>query len=458
MSTNSTIIAKYLSNVFHIELSERVRLFETLNTDDKFPEIYSIFVHEYWHYLLNLSTTVRIREFTLWYQLFPILSRLLQVEKNGDVDSTQLTIEDKELLEEIGELYLSYANFGISYESDDDILDFKIVGEITSVELNLTLKGKDVPFKEARVEISVSTVNGVEPGILIVNNDCVEESVANSVEIMIFPNGKKNALIPYHFLLKMSEYFNGYQLSHLEIASIGTLSLLTTNPALSLNQLFKDYREYRKKLSIEESINKLAENVRPLYDQICNTIISDIDDILRVYENRHPAYQALAFIREKIIKAMFFRKKDLLFELSPFKKNSLNFEKLQYLILEVFKSCDVIQLNSGDEHQVMRDEIKSFETENMEIDGQSVPISFLMQLMDCQLNFFRAHWALYTMRSSETSETKCSFYNTCNLQCRLNTPEICEKTPWKTFVRDGEKCVYSHAVSTLMGLTKLKPN
>ena len=457
MNINSTAIAKYLSNVFHIELSEKVRPFEILNSDPSFQEVYAIFVHEYWHYLLNLSTAVRIRDLTLWYQLFPILSRTLQVEQNGEVDLSQLSKDDKILVEEIGDLYLSYANSGFTYEGEDEILDFEIIGEIKSVDQKLTLRGKPVPFKEANVEISLITAKGIVHSLLVINSDYIEESIANSVEMMINPDGKENELFPYHFLLKMSKFFNGVELSHLEIASIGTLSLLTTNPALSLSQIFRDYCKYREKFTIDEALNQLSENIKPIYKEICNTITTDIEEILRVYQERHPAYQALNFIKEKISQAIVYREEKLLFELSPFKNNSLNIEKLQFLMVKLFKCCDVIQLNQGDENQIKRDELISFEKENIVIDGQEVPISFLMQVINCQLNFFRAHWAIFAMQSSERAETKCPFYNVCDLSCRVNSPEICAKTPWKTFLRDGEKCPYSHAVSTLLGLTKLKP-
>ena len=59
---------------------------------------------------------------------------------------------------------------------------------------------------------------------------------------MIYNSSKKKPTIPYYTLSKISEYFNnGIALSNYEQACIGTLSLLTTNPALALNGLFKDY-------------------------------------------------------------------------------------------------------------------------------------------------------------------------------------------------------------------------
>ena len=59
------ILAKYFSNVFHIELSEKVKIFGKEKDHTITNETYSIFVHEYWHYLLNISTSVRIRDFSL---------------------------------------------------------------------------------------------------------------------------------------------------------------------------------------------------------------------------------------------------------------------------------------------------------------------------------------------------------------------------------------------------------
>lgn len=179
-------------------------------------------------------------------------------------------------------------------------------------------------------------------------------------------------------------------------------------------------------------------------------------EILRVYENRHPAYQAIDFIKEKIEKAIYFRSRDILFELTPFKNNQVNHESLSKIIFEIFKPCDVIQKINGDFEEIERDIIKSFETEQIEIDNQQIYPSFLMQVINCQLNYFKAHWALHNLMDSRLAEDKCPYFTSCGLKCRIETPDICLKTPWKTFVKNGEKCAYSHAVSTLIGLTKLK--
>jgi hypothetical protein len=452
------MFARYLSNVFHIELSKEVRFFETKREDENFAEVYSIFAHEYWHYLLNISTTVRLRDFTFWYQQFPILSSALQFEQNGEVDVSELTSNDKNLASELGELYVSYANCGIKYEGDEveDYLDYKTSNEIVEVDLDLTLKGEVVPFKEAQVEITVTTNSGEIPGILIINTDYIEESVANSIEMMICDTGKETPILPYHFLLKLSEYFTGAQLSHFEIASIGTLSLLTENPARYLNSLFKDYHEFRQTLDIEKSLEKLAETIKPIYEQICKVILSDLDDILRVYKKRHPSYQAIKFIKEKVVKGMIFRNKSLLFELTPFKNNTLNQAKLDDLILDYFKPCDVIQLKDGHEDKIMRDEIRSFETDEIKVDEQLVAASYLMQVMSCQLDFFKAHWGIYALFNSGIAESKCPFYSVCDLDCRKLTPEICANKPWKSYLKDGEKCAYAFAVGNLIGFSSFK--
>lgn len=451
------ILAKYFSNVFHIELSEKVKLFGNEIDPKVTNETYAIFVHEYWHYLLNISTSVRIRDFSLWYQLFPIFSRTLTVDNNGESDTTTLTEEDKKLLEEIGDLYITYSECGFSISEDEEMIDFKVISDIISEDTDLTLKGIKVPFKNGKIKVEITTNTKKYEDYLYINNDFIDESIANSIERMIDNVGKKNPITPYYTLSKISEYFNnGASLSYYELACIGTLSLLTTNPALSLNGLFKDYIILKKNNTINDSVTILCNTIKPLFEEICTTIMSDMEEILRIYENRHPAYQAINFIKEKIEKAIYFRSRNLLFELTPFKNNIVNHQALSKIIFEIFKPCDVIQKTNGDFLEIERDIIKSFELEQIEIDNQLIYPSFLMQVINCQLNYFKAHWAIHNLMDSRLAEEKCPYFSTCGLKCRTETPDICLKAPWKTFIKNGEKCAYSHAVSTLIGLTKLK--
>mgnify|MGYP006156532333 FL=1 len=74
------------------------------------------------------------------------------IESNGDSDTSNLTKEDKDLLEEIGELYITYAESGFSISQDEDIVDFKVISEVVAEETNLTLKGLAVPFKNGKIK------------------------------------------------------------------------------------------------------------------------------------------------------------------------------------------------------------------------------------------------------------------------------------------------------------------
>lgn len=454
---NKEVFAQYFSNVFHMELSENIKLFVDDPTYQITKEDYAVFIHEYWHYLLNISTMVRIRDFSLHYQIFPIFSKTLLVECNGESDTSVLTQEDNELLSEIGELFFAYSDGGF-VKSSKEMIDFRVISEILSEDLNLTLQGKKVPFKKGKVKVEVTTSQGLYEDYLYINNSFIDESIANSIECMISNSSKTNPVLPYYILAKISEFFNnGTALNNYEIACIGTLSLLTTNSALTLNGLFKDYIHLKKKHTIDDSIKILCDCLKPKVKNTFSLIIADIDEILRVYENRAPVYQAIELIKSKVEMALSLRNNDLLFELVPFRNNVIDTESLENLVFQIIKPCPVTQKKDGDLSHIKRDEFRLFENYTIMIDGQSVPSSFLMQVINCQLNYFKAHWAIFTLLDSRLAEETCPYFTVCDLECRVVTPDICLKKPWKTFIRNGEKCAYSHAVSTLIAHTRLKP-
>ncbi|WP_422091654.1 hypothetical protein [Tenacibaculum ovolyticum] len=453
-----TILAKYLSNIFHIELSENVQIFNK-NNDQKFStESYSVFVHEYWHYLLNISTSARLGDFSMWYQLFSIFSRTLTEEGDGTSVTSELTTEDKKLLEEIGDLYIEQNQGCIIDLGDIEVKDFNIISEITSVENELTLKGIKVPYKQSKVKIDILTSEGKRLNKeLYINNDFIDESIANCIEKIIFDNDNPPPKIPYLILEKLSEYYNnGSALSKFELAHLGTLSLLTTNPPLSLNSIFKDYIEYRENNDIESSLEYIFNLIKPLFLEISGVILTDMNEILKVYENREPAYQAIKFLIEKIEKAIYFRNKNLVFELAPFRNNTVNYEKLNILLYEAFKPCDIIQKVVGDEETLERDFIKSFETQPIQISNHFIYPSFLMQLISCQLHYFKAHWTIHGLMDTRIANDTCPFFTTCNLTTRTETPNICRNKPWESLIKNGENCVYGHAVANLVGHSKLK--
>ncbi|MEL1245292.1 hypothetical protein AAEO56_13530 [Flavobacterium sp. DGU11] len=450
------ILARYFSNVFLIGLSPSVNIFNR-KIDEEIPvKEYSIFTHEYWHFLMNISTTVRVRDFALFYQLFPIFSKTLTEEGNGMSDTSVLTAEDKILLSQINDMFIAYNEGGIDNPEELEINNFRIVSEVLGEDAHLTLRDCKVPFKRSKVKIEFDTPQGISQKYMYLNSDYIEESIANSIEKIIYDDGDSIPEIPYLMLSKLSAYFNGEPLSNYELACIGTLSLLTTNPALSLNSLFKDYKALRGFHTMQESIDRLSDEIKPIFSQISNIILEDLISILKVYENREPSYQAIKRVYEKIEMCLYYRERDLLFELNAFRNNILNKEILNYLVFKMVNPCDVLQERQGDENLVNRDFIKSFETDNIKVNSHDVLPYFLNQIMNCQLNYLKAHWAMFALMDSRIATSKCPYYTVCDLPNRIINTDRCLNKPWENFVKNGDNCVYGHAVGNLVGISGLK--
>jgi hypothetical protein len=180
---NQTIQGKYLSDVFLIEFPKHVKIFDKSGNSQgpKKQEDYATFIHEYWHFLMNVSTVVRFRDFSIWHQLIPIFTKTLTSNADGTAEGNNITENDKKQLDEFTELIFSYnANSFIGLKGKN-VIDFNVIGDCQIEDCNLELKGKQVPFKKVSVPVEVTTEIGKEKVLFTIGNNTIEESIANSV-------------------------------------------------------------------------------------------------------------------------------------------------------------------------------------------------------------------------------------------------------------------------------------
>ena len=450
---------KYMSDVFLIEFPEHIKVFHKSNISQgpKTQKEYSIFIHEYWHFLLNISTVVRFRDFSIWHHLIPVFSRALSKSEEFDNISEAISDNDKKILEETWDLMMTYNNDGFEGIQGKDYQDYKITGSAIYEPCDLSLFDKPIKFQKVKYPVEVQTEKGIEKGFLNIGNNAIDESIANSVETIINPGKAPSPLFLYQTLIKLSEFYNnGKRLTNYELASIGTLSFLTTNPSASLENLFNDFISIKEKSNTDQAFKVICDKIKPDFMQVASVLLHDLQNIQEVYKGREPMEQAINYIAKKIKMAIHFRLSDLLFDLKPFVGSKLNQELLNHLTFKLIIPCDVKQAFNGPDDEINRDIIKSFDLNSIKLGESYAYPSYLMQVLNCQMNYFRAHWALFTLVDSKNATSLCPYYTTCDLPDRTKNMEYCKTKPWKNYNQNKENCMYGTAISTLKGLVKLK--
>jgi len=456
-----TILGRYLSNVFLIEFPAHVKIVdkETAKINIKSPQDHATFVHEYWHFLMNVSTLARFQDFTFFQKLISILTRALLENNDGTVDSYSLSESTKEELDELTELY-SLRYFQVDYFeglTGTTVDDFKITGEFITSEVPIKIEGEEIIFNTVKIPVEAKTENGIEQGYYHLGNNTIDESIANSVEKMVFDDGTIPPAKPYLFLKKLSEYFNdGIALNNYELAALGTLSFLTHKPLLEIKGIFIIYIELKKSFTISDSLEILSSVVRPSFEEKADNFLDFLNNLQIAYEGRDLIQQAFDQVINRMLDAIKMRLDNLLFDLEAF-KNTYDEDKLDQLIEELAPSCDIKQEFEGNEDTIMRDIVMPFVLESVNVKDKQISTSFLMRVLHCQMHFFESHFALHGgfADTDKTNDSTCPYYTCCSVHYRQNQPHTCKTKPWYTYSQEGENCAYGIAIGTLMGPTEI---
>lgn len=463
MGNALTIQGKYFSDVFLIEFPSHVSIFNREGTQGpKSAADFATFVHEYWHYLLNISTSRGYKDFALWQQLIPVFTHTLNLEESATSKGSDLNFPYRSHMERVLDIFFNYRGEGIQDSLGATLIDIEVTGPALIEDPGLTLGGIRVPYQ--RVTIPIIAHGNNQKSVIsryVLGNDAINESVANAVEKMVFDDGQIPPVDPYLILDRISRFYNkGTSLSKYEIAALGTLSYLSTDAAPSFIYLLEDYLVLRKNHSIRESLEILQQRFTPGFHQIYNTLIEDLQNLRSIYHRRQPLDRAIDLITGKYAEYFKLRSTNLLFDLRPFNPDTgkCNLNELEDLLFKIVPPCDVRQILHHDNgiDVIQKDLLQSFDVKPINLNGNIVESSYLMQVFHCAFRFFKAHWAFDSFIRSELSDDKCPYYSTCNLSSRVEKPDICAKKPWLLMSSSEENCMYGSAVAALLGHVTIK--
>jgi hypothetical protein len=473
----SNVAGSYSPNAFSIRLPAGTPIIDPISLQliPNDAEGLSVLVHEYWHYLQNLTTVSGFISLVLQQDIAAAFSETLAVTGDGASVGSAATggTVPARVRELTAILDARAGDLTVSTIDEDDVESFRITG-VHEEDYALTRNGQPVPLRKVVLDIDAEMSDGShETGQMVFGEICVEEGVAYLVDRMVAGDGTgtigpENAPpFPYWVLRELALTGCSVDLSGIEIASLGTLSLLTPDPAGIFLQLRDDYAARRSSgRTMAEGLDDVWQNLRPDVEAVVRLIVDhELPGLLAMHRGRGLTESAFEWLTSQYAAILDRRLQDPLFDLRPFAHNRLDRGGLNHL-LRTMLPCDVIIEQAGDLHQVERDVLVTFGMPGLTTHGYR--LSDILRTLEAQRHFVLSHLGQDDVRPSaevehdqaaapEEDVSPCPFYSACGLELRQIHSEICFRRPWRIYdPARAANCWYGAAVACTLGLVEVR--
>lgn len=458
----------YFPDAFSIRIESDPPLIDpaslTLRTDD--PEDFSTMVHEYWHYLQNLSTVAGFGSFELFHDLAARFHQTLVQHGDGrSVGSAPLDAAHQQAVRELTEILDARAGQDCPTGIDPQQVESFEVLDAVADDYALTRNGHDVPLTRVRLHVRVQAIGAaaVEADMLF-GSTCIEEGIAYEVDRMVAgggagsPAGDNAPMFPYFVLRELARFRSTVDIHRIDLIALATLATLTTDPAGNFLDLLDDFGTRRTAgETVQQALDGIWQDVRPHYQQVFDVIAAhDLPSIVTMYQGRGLLQHAAEYIAENCLAVLRRRLADPFFDIRPFTRDRLDRPSLESLFREVLP-CDTIQSFPGGEHAVARDLLVTFGVPSDRWTHLGYRPSDFLRTMECQVNYLFCHLGDDQFLPSAVVESRCPYYTVCTLPFRRDHSNVCRESPWLSYL-PGERfhCWYGTAVASTLGVTVIR--
>jgi hypothetical protein len=460
--------AIYDNNNFLITInaSELVIASENAKIEELSDGQLAVFMHEYWHYIQNISTVAGFKEMVFYQKVLALFSKTLELTEEGHVRSSKkLSEHDSQTYKELWALLIKIRGDNFI---DYDMHDVEIVN-IDKSETTFLLEGREGPLEE----VVVSFMNNRTDAIFHYNFGTIAifEGIAYELDHFIKDGGVAenneedlDDYFPYLVLKKVAEFImKEMPINRTEIVVIASISLLTRSPQGALVHFLERYYHLRNAgRPVEDGLREICQIAYESYSETVKIIRNDdLPELVEVNKGRFLAEPVWKFLEKQINNLIDLRLRSLIFELEPFDSGNVDKNLLGKLVSNVLP-CDVLQRFSGDDDELGRDELFSFGNNEViwEDDGVTLRISDLRRTLHCQHHFWMSHSGddgfVLSDDIADSEDSRCPMYASCELEWRQEDAEICRNEPWKTYEREKPGCWYALAVAATLGVGDVK--
>ncbi len=485
VKNNSNYSGLYYSDSFLIRINENYKYlyvdecdmndFEAQNIKIN-EDYYFVFMHEYWHYFINLSTFTRLRDIHLIRNISALFSHTLINTQNGKSSGNkELSKNDKKKLLDLMRLKEIYSGDSIPEDlinSDIKIKDFFITEIISTFYNDVYLDSRKIEISKIVLSLKILTNDNKKLNSKItLGSTAIEESLANIIDSFFDKKGKESVYNPdyiiYLILEKLSLHYFNYILTKYELSCLATLSLMSNDSPYSLIDFFETYRHYRNNLfySVEKSLQLLSQKITEPFKKIADLVYQDIDDLANIHKERGAIEEAMTQILS-LIKFLFNKRiENPLFDLDFIKYDKLDLNILEALF-NIVISCDIIQeIKNKNPSKLKKDLYFTFDlaTKSLTSDYKR---SAALGILNCQQYFVTSHLCEKGFKTTEELEmviendldsvkSMCPFFTCCSAEPRIKESSNCQFYPWRNFVKkDKMNCWFVSGIKTLYGLIK----
>lgn len=458
----------YYPDAFSIRIESDPPLIDpatlAVRTDD--ADDFSTFVHEYWHYLQNLTTVAGFSSFELFHDLVALFHQTLVQHRDGrSVGSAGLPATHSEAVRERVEILLARRGDNCPAGIDlQDVDSFEVLN-VTEEEHTLTRDGQAVPLGRVTLGVRVHLRDGTESDAeLLFGHLCVVEGIAYEIDRMVAGGGPgtpaaDNApAFPYLVLRELTRVRSTVDIHRIDLVALATLALLTTDPASNFVAVLDDFCVRRAAgQPVKQALDGIWQGLHPHCEEVVNLIIDhDLPSIVEAYQGRGLLQHAVEYLAEHYRSSLRRRLADPFFDIRPFAHNNLNRAALEQLFREALP-CDTIQSLPGDEHFVTRDILVTFGVPPERWTRMGYRPADFLRTLECQVDYLFAHIGTDGFLASADTESRCPFYTVCGLPLRRNHPQICRETPWRAFDPSQPfHCWYGTAVASTLGIVAVR--
>lgn len=458
-------LGSYSPHELCIEMSAEHALVDVNgNRVDPPAETLSTFVHEYFHYLQNVSTVSGFAGYHAMQQLLALFSHTVDGSGKSAGSSTLGGENIRRLRELVG--YLDF----LDGDAGPENAELKRVTNAKKTERELPF-GKGVArLSEVTVECEVQTAEGsTERRKLQLGLCAIEEGLAYEIDRVVATvdggSASQNApSFPYLILRCLGEYFSP-GIDRYSLVACGVLSLLTNDPAGALVDALRDLGERRSQgAEASEALAHVQESLRESRVRAISAVLEDVEGLRKMHAKRGVAEGAMEHVTGTFSSLLIRRLEDPLWDVRPFAGAGLDHGGLTALLHGV-EPCLVIQrLPDKDDHP---DDSDRPQHDFMLAFGKPGEASKnmtrrMVPVLQCQLHYVDVHLdGDEFVPSSEVSQddATCPFYRSCTLQLRRDHAQACKQSPWRIYGLSKEKtCWYGAAVAATLGTVKVAPS
>jgi hypothetical protein len=397
-----------------------------------------VFVHEYIHYLQNLTTVHGVKSFLATQQLLALFSRTM-LSDGTSLGSPALTDEQRREVARYGQL--RHSAEGETGPADDQ----RVYSEVVA------LAGNKATFALKRIGHFSQGQTDV-----VIGGRAIKESVAHLVEVRVAElTGIPAPLVPefpYSILTRLFRFVVGRDADPpMVIAALGTLALLTVAPNRGIIEILEDYKSVTDGgagLTPFDAVVAISVKVLQLELRASVPIIvgNDLPSIVHMHRRRNSA-TAIEFLCSESSRALNMRLEDPLFDLRPLFQDDADAAMRGLLALfGLIEPCDMLLGSSA---------VGTLRRGLVGADGLDMTQHLLS--FSAQQEFMMMHEGAdgQFLPTASITGGACPFLGACTHPTTKEHPDNCAKAPWKNFKMAKDGCWFTNGMIATMGESKL---